>query len=82
MANNASEYLKSINDNCSSLPINLLSETLHDNDLCPLVQKLTTGGSQGEHRERILTIIEGVGARGFLLLAPQCRLVLEGNKIK
>lgn len=45
------------------------------------LQKLVKGISHSEHQERILNIIEGVGARGFILLNPQCKLVLEGKTI-
>ena len=31
-----------------------------------------------EERERMLDIIAGVGARGFLLTEPDCSLILEG----
>ena len=41
---------------------------------------LAKASSQGEHKDKILSIIETVGTRGFLLLEPECKLILEGKE--
>ena len=43
------------------------------------LQVLAKASSMGENQDRILNIIETVGTRGFLLLEPECRLILEGT---
>ena len=40
---------------------------------------MVKASSRGENQDRILSIIESVGARGFLLLQPECKLILEGE---
>ena len=42
------------------------------------IQEISRNPSDLEERERMLDIIAGVGARGFLLTEPDCNLILEG----
>ena len=48
---------------------------------CSALQNLTQQSSELEQQEMMLSIVKGVGARGFILLEPDCHLVLEGGTL-
>jgi len=48
---------------------------------CSALQNLTQQSSELEQQERMLSIVKEVGARGFILLEPDCHLVLEGGTL-
>ena len=43
-------------------------------------QDIAKKSSNMERRSQLVSIIESVGVRGFLLLQPNCELVLEGGR--
>ncbi len=45
-------------------------------------QVLAKASSEGEDKDRILSIIKSIGVRGFLLLEPECKLILEGTYVR
>ena len=55
-------------------------EREHINQWYPLsLQDISKQASEAERQERMLSILKSVGPAGFILLEPECRLILESK---
>ena len=45
----------------------------------PCLQDISKQASEAEKQEKMLSILKSVGPAGFILLEPECRLVLEST---
>ena len=43
------------------------------------LQDISKQASEAERQERMLSILKSVGPAGFILLEPECRLILESR---
>ena len=48
--------------------------------LSPTLQDISKQASEAERQERMLSILKSVGPAGFILLEPECRLILESKR--
>ena len=45
----------------------------------PCLQDISKQASEAQRQERMLSILKSVGPAGFILLEPECRLILESK---